>query len=248
MCSSIFTLTEVATVCSLILAIFGKGSWMDVGLDLVALATFGWGRNLLRAGEATVEIADEIGMEGMAARADTLSAGLSSGNVEFSDISRVASAAARADDATVVEFGESARVPGIIGKFAEKTFQDFKPANPVSAFKTVRDTDWESVLGKQPVQTITNAVKQAAHMRSPEIAESLKELNEIPGIARVSKLTGINFPNRITYYGRVWTGSQIGSLTIDAVDKADSALNYFHQDIPGYDRLKEHATKAIPGL
>lgn len=242
------TLTELAAVCHLILAIFGKGSWMDFGLDLVALATFGWGRNLLRAGEATVEIADEIGMEGMAARADTLTAGLSSGNVGFSDISRVTSAAARADDATVAEFGESARVPGIFGKFADKALRDFKPANPVSAFKTVRDTDWESVLGKQPVQTITNAVKQAAHMHSPEIAESLKELNEIPGIARVSKLTGINFPNRITYYGHVWTGSQIGSLTIDAVDKADSALNYFHQDIPGYDGLKEQATMTIPGL
>ena len=44
----------------------------------------------------------------------------------------------------------AARVPGIIGKFADKALQDFKPANPVSAFKTVRDTDWESVLGKQP--------------------------------------------------------------------------------------------------
>ena len=101
------TLTEVAAVCHLILAIFGKGSWVDVGLDLVALATFGWGRNMLRAGEATVEIADEIGMEGMAARADTLSAGLGSGNAELADISRIATAAERADDAAIVEFGES---------------------------------------------------------------------------------------------------------------------------------------------
>jgi hypothetical protein len=67
------TLTEVAAVCHLILAIFGKGSWADFGLDLVALVTLGYGRNMLRAGEATVEIADEIGMEGVAARADTLS-------------------------------------------------------------------------------------------------------------------------------------------------------------------------------
>ena len=240
------TLTEVATVCNLILAVFGKGSWMDVGLDLVALATFGWGRNMLRAGEATVEIADEISMEGMAARADTLSAGLGRGKAAISDISRIASAAERADDAAIAKFGEAARVPGIIGKFADKTLQDFKPANPVSAFKTVRDTDWDSVLGKQPVKTITNAIKQAAQMRSPEIAESLKEVNEIPGIARVSRLSGINFPNRITYYGQVWTGTQVGALTTDAVDKANSVLIHFHKDIAGYDQLKGRATKAIP--
>jgi hypothetical protein len=242
------TLTEVATVCSLILAIFGKGSWMDVGLDLVALATFGWGRNLLRAGEATVDIADEIGMEGVVARADTLSAGLSSGNAELADISDVATAADRADDVAVAESGERARVPGIFGKFADKALQDFKPTNPVGVFKTARDTDWENVLGKQPAQTIMNAVKQAMHMRSPEIAESLKEVNEIPGIARVSQLSGINFPNRITYYGRVWTGTQLGALTTDAVDKANSVLTHFSKDIPGYDGLKGKATKAIPGL
>ncbi|HEX3516079.1 MAG TPA: hypothetical protein VHT26_18975 [Trebonia sp.] len=241
------TLTEAAAVCHLILATFGKGSWMDVGLDLVALATFGWGRNMLRAGEATVAIADEISMEGMAARADTLFAGLSGGDIEISDIASVTSAADRADDVAIAEFGEGARVPGIIGKFAQKGLQDFKPLSPVSAFKTARDTDWESVLGKQPVQTITNAVKQAAHLRSPEIAESLKELNEIPGIAKVSRLTGINFPNRITYYGRVWTGTQVGSLTTDTVGKVDSALNYFHIDVPGYDWLKEKTTAGILG-
>ncbi|MGH3279424.1 MAG: hypothetical protein ACRDNW_09830, partial [Trebonia sp.] len=58
------TLTEVAAVCHLILAIFAHGSWADFGIDLVSLATFGWGRNLLRAGEVTVDAVDEIGMEG----------------------------------------------------------------------------------------------------------------------------------------------------------------------------------------
>lgn len=242
------TLTEVAAVCHLILAGTGKGSWMDVGLDLFALATFGWGRNLLRAGEATVEIADEIGMEGAAARADTLSAGLSRGSAGLPDVNDIATAAGRAEDAVIVKFGAAARVPGVIGQFADKALQDFKPVNPVSVFKTARGTDWENVLGKQPVQTITNAVKQAAHMRSPELSESLREVNEIPGIARISRLSGINFPNRITYYGRVWTETQVSALTIDAVDKANSVLTHFGKDIPGYDELKGKATKAIPGL
>jgi hypothetical protein len=139
-------------------------------------------------------------------------------------------------------------VPGIFGRFADKALQDFKPTNPISVFKTARDTDWEGVLGKQPAQTIKNAAMQAMHLRSPEIAESLKEVNEIPGIARVSRLSGINFPNRITYYGRVWTGTQIGTLTTDAVDKTNSVLTHFGKEIPGYERLKEQATKAIPGL
>lgn len=111
--------------------------------------------------------------------------------------------------------------------------------------KTVRDTDWENVLGKQPAQTIKDAVKQAFHMRSPEIAQSLRELEEVPGIANVSQLSGINFANSITHYGHLWTGSQAGALTIDSVDKLDSVLNHFDIGVPGYDWLKEHATHAL---
>jgi len=35
---------------------------------MIGLATFGRGQDVLRAGEATVKVADEIGMEGMATR------------------------------------------------------------------------------------------------------------------------------------------------------------------------------------
>jgi hypothetical protein len=232
------TLTEVAAVCHLVLAIFGQGSWADVGLDAINLVAFGWGRNLLRAGQTTVEVADEIGMEGVAARAGTLSAGLSSGM----DLDSLIGEADGADAEAIIEEGSKVRLPGFAGKFPEQAVQDFKPANPVAAIKTVRDTDWESVLGKQPARTIMNAVKQAVHMQSPEIAESLKELNEVPGIEKISQFTEINFADKITHYGRLWTGAQVGALTFDAIDKADAVVNYFHADIPGFDWLKEHAT------
>jgi hypothetical protein len=48
------------------------------------------------------------------------------------------------------------------------------------------------------VKTVKAATGQAAHMKSPELVESLKELKEIPGIARITKLSGINFPDAIT--------------------------------------------------
>jgi len=240
------TLTEVALVCHLILAVFGKGSWMDVGLDVVALATFGWGRNLLRAGEATVEVADEIGLEGTAARADILSTGLTSdGGISLDDLNGLVGEADDAEMTTITEEGNATRLPGAFGKLSRASVQDFKPASPVTLIKTVRDTDWENVLGKQPAQTIKDAVKQAMHMRSPEIAQSLKELEEVPGIANVSKLSGINFANNITHYGHLWTGSQAGALTIDSVDKLDSVLNHFDIGIPGYDWLKEQATHEL---
>jgi hypothetical protein len=236
------TLTEVAAVCHLILAIFGKGSWADLGLDMVSLATFGWGRNLLRAGEATVEVADEIGLEGVAARADTLSAGLTSeGGVSLDDLNSLVSEAEDAERTTITEEGAATNLPGIFGKLSKASAEDFKPASPVTAVKAIRDTDWESVLGKQPVQTITAAVKQAAHMSSPEIPQSLKELDEVPGIANVSKVSQINFAGSITHYGRLWSGTQVGALTIDSVDKLDSVLNYFDSNVPGYDWLKEQA-------
>jgi hypothetical protein len=236
------TLTEVATICDLVLAIFGKGSWMTVGIDLLSLVSFGWGRSLLRAGKATVEVADDIGLEGVAARADTLSAGLSSGQGAVRDIDSIVRDAADADDEAVEEEGKKRILPGIFGKFNEKTFQDFKPANPVTEFKMIRDTDWGNVLGDKPVKTITAAVKQAAHMKSPEFAESLKELKEVPDIDRITKLSGINFPNAITHYNKIWVGTQVAALGTDAFDKLDLVLNHFHIDIPGYDWAKEHAT------
>jgi hypothetical protein len=243
------TLTEVATVCDLVLAIFGKESWVDFGLDLVSLVTFSWGRSLLRAGEATVEVADEIGLEGVTARASTLSAGLESmlsNGVESLDdggqaIGSAVGKALAAEDAAIAEEGLNTRLPGIFGKFSRETLQDFKPENPVTVVKTIGDTDWENVLGKNPVNTITTAVKEAAQLKSPELAESLKELEEVPDIGRITRLSGINFPNAITHYNKIWTGTQVAALGTDTADKIGSVLNYFHIEVPGYDSVKEHA-------
>jgi hypothetical protein len=245
------TLTEVATVCDLVLAIFGQESWVDFGLDLVSLVTFSWGRNLLRAGETTVEVADEIGMEGVTARASTLSAGLGSlvsedlGSLEDTaaqDIGSVIETAHAADDAAITETARDTSLPGIFGKFSGKTLlEDFTPENPVTVVKTIGDTDWENVLGKNPVKTITTAVKQAGQLKSPEFAESLKQLEEVPDIARITRLSGINFPDAITHYNRIWTGTQVAALGTDTADKIDSVLNYFHIEVPGYDSVKEHA-------
>ena len=145
------------------------------------------------------------------------------------------------EDIAIANKGAVTRLPGILGKFAQKAYQDFKPTNPITAFRTIQDTDWESVLGQRPVQTITNAVRQAVHIKSPEFTESLKKLNELPDIAKITKLSGINFPNAIIRYSHIWTRTQVASLTVDAVDKVDSVLNYFHVDVPGYDWAKEYA-------
>ena len=166
------TLTEVAAVCHLILAIFGKGSWMDFGLDLVSLATLGWGRNLLRAGEATVEVADEIGLEGVAARADILSTGSAgrAGGIALDDLdSLVGKAEERRRGRTSPRRNatELARFPR---QAQRESLQDFKPVNPVRVVKACEETDWENVLGEQPAKTIKDAVKQALHMQSPEFA------------------------------------------------------------------------------
>jgi len=143
--------------------------------------------------------------------------------------------------AAPIEKGLHTHLSGILGQFSEKALQDFKPENPVTEFKTIRDADWKNVLGENPVKTITAAVGQAAHMKSPEFAESLKELEEVPDIARIIKLSGINFPDAITHYNRVWARTQVAALGIDTADKIDSVLNYFHVVVPGYDWVKEHA-------
>jgi hypothetical protein len=238
------TLTEVAAVCHLILAIFGKGSWVDFGLDMVSLVTFGWGRNLLRAGEATVEIADELGTAGVLARADALSAGLTAPSAAVGDASGIASVvedARLADDLRVSTLGEKIRLPGLLGKFSDKALADFTPTSPLSVIKTIRDTNWEQALGSDATKTVTTAIEQAAHMESPEFTESLGKLKEVPDLARITKLTGINFPQAVTHYNELWVGTQVTALGTDVADKVDSVLNYFHVGVPGYDWVKEHA-------
>jgi hypothetical protein len=236
------TLTEVALVCHLILAAFGKGSLLDIGLDVVGIATLGWGRILLRGGEATVEIADEISMEGVAARADSLSEALRSGQGAVGDINAIVTKANSAADEAVTEEGSKLGLPGFLGKFTERAVLDFSPVNPVTAIKTMRTTDWENVLGEQPVKAITDAVKQTILMKSPEFINVKTELSEIPDVARITKLTGINFTGAITHYNHLWIGDQVTSLAMDAVGKTDSILNYFRIDFPGFDRAKEFLT------
>jgi hypothetical protein len=51
-----------------------------------------------------------------------------------------------------------------------------------------------------------------------EIAQSLKELNEIPDIANLSKLSGINCSESITHYGRLWTDTQAVTSPIEVTD------------------------------
>ena len=237
------TLTEISAVCHLILAIFAHGSWMDFGLDLVAMATFGLGRNLLRAGEATVEVADQISLEGESARAVMMSAGLRSGQGAVTDVEAVITAADAADDGTVIAQSLTIRLPGILGKFADKAMQDFKPTSPLTVAETIRDADWEKAFGGHPFRTVLSAVKQAIFMKSPEFADAQHELKEIPGLARLTKLTGVDFGGAVTRYNHLWVGDQVTSLTVDLVDKTDAVVNhFFHKEIPGYDWVKEHAT------
>lgn len=78
-------------------------------------------------------------------------------------------------------------------------------------------------------------------MKSPEFIQSLKELKEVPDLARIIKLSGVNFPDAITHYNHIWVDTQVVALGTDTADKIDSVLNYFHINVPGYDWVKEHA-------
>ena len=237
------TLTEIQLVCHLILAVTGNGSWIDVGTDLLSLVTLGWGRNLLRAGQATVEVADDIGIEGIAARADTLSEGLVSARASgAAGIGGVLKEAVNAEEDAIMLRGARTTLPGFLGKLSRESLQDFRPVSPARLVKEFQETDWKDVLGERPASTIKDAVSQALHMKSPEFADSQKELGEVPGLAKIMKLTGINFPNAITHYNHLWVGDQVASLTIDAVDKVDAVASYLHKEIPGLDWAKEKAT------
>lgn len=235
------TMTEIQLVCNVILAATGHGSWLEVGFDVIALVTFGEGRALLRGAEDTVDIADTISATGAAARADVWTDGLEGVDSSMTDIDRLVATANQAERDAVVGAGAKAGkiVPGWLGDFDKA---DFKPVNPVTAWRTLADTDWKEAFSAGVTKTLKVAISNGFKIQSPEIARDLSELKEIPGFPTVNELSGIPYQQFIDNYGKLWTINQSVALGTDAVDKLNSVVEYFGGEIPPLHWLEEKTT------
>jgi hypothetical protein len=122
------TMTEIAMVCHVILAVTGNGPWADAGLDMLSMAAFGLGRSVLSGARATVEVAGEMSSAGIAARAGALPEGLGAlMSRGTGDVDRVVTHALAEADRAVAESLPSlaGKVPGVLGRFGRDTLEAF---------------------------------------------------------------------------------------------------------------------------
>jgi hypothetical protein len=236
------TMTEISLVCHVILAATGNGSWLEVGFDVIALVTFGVGRSVLRGVDGAVEIADGISDAGIAARASSLSEGLAEvGEDGVQDIGAAIENAGKAETQTIEQEGTAAlrRMPGRLGKFE---LSDFKPVNPVTAWRAFADADWKQAFETGVTKTLKVAAQNGFRLQSPEIAEAISELKEIPEFQAVKDLSDIPFQETIMHFGTLWKVDQSIALSTDAVDKLNSVVEHFGGEIPPLHWLEEKTT------
>jgi hypothetical protein len=92
--------SAISLVCNIALAATGYGSWWDVGLDAIAVATFGLGRvftTAARASTTTVQGLSRMGAGSLAAEDGALSIRGLMGGSGLADISRTAARGLRVD-------------------------------------------------------------------------------------------------------------------------------------------------------
>jgi hypothetical protein len=234
------TLTEIATVCHVILAATGNGPWAALGLDLLSVATFGIGRSAIRGAQVTVRMAEDVSAAGMLAKAGSLAEGLAHVG-EVPDVGEVFAHAGRAEADAIVEAAGKAgtHLPGLLGRFGKDALGDLKPMDPREFAKTFSAPDWQAAFEEGVARTLGKAAGQAVHFTSPEITESLHALAGVPGIGQVTRLSGIQFSANVIHYSRLFTGTQITAIGTDMLDKLNSVLACFGSQIPGYSQLIE---------
>ena len=69
-------------------------------------------------------------------------------------------------------------------------------------------------------------------MSRPAVTQSLKELKEVPDLARIIKLSGINFPDAITHYNRAGNQDKAGTRGPGAMTVDHCAHPRVHNDPP----------------
>jgi len=201
-----------------ILAATGNGSWADVGFDIFALATLGYGATLDAGAETLEETARDAGVEAVENSQGFLDVAelLSRRVTELQDIAREFGdddVMKAADDAQGIVNGlqKVGRSLGEeeISEVVEKIEQD---GNPLKA-----------VLGSGSTAT-GNAIDVVSGLakRFPDVEEITKSL-------KIVKQLGLK--NAITF---------MSGTTVDAVDKTLSLT------APSYDHLKDEATWALP--
>jgi hypothetical protein len=212
----------VAFCCHLLLFATGHGSLLDVAVDAVGLVTFGVGKGLIGGAEATAEISETASSAYQAVAGD---------GENVADVIEAGAAAAK-------ELTGAARV-SMVAKAMDQTKEVFS-VRPVfrAAMKAWQDGNLGNALGKDAAGMLWRGLKSAGGLGSAEIGSALSKAVEAADGMPVAKGVTWVITSRIESYQALFRITQGTGVGVDAADKLDSALHYFHEHLPGYDNLE----------
>jgi hypothetical protein len=205
-----------------VLAATGNGSWVDVGLDVAALATLGYGAALDAGAESLEETAKEAGVEVVEESQGFLSVAeqMSKRASELEEIAK------EFGDEDVMKLANDARgisegLKGVGENFAKQDIKEIEKqveeehSSPLEVMKTLGQH------GSRGAGNVFGFVTQLAERfpENPQIAQALKSVKVI-GTRNASNL--------------------LSGTTVDATDKTFSIFSHW------YNHLKDDATWALP--
>ena len=204
-----------------VLAATGNGSWIDVGLDIFALATLGYGGALDAGAESLEETAEEAGVESVEESQGFLGVAeqLSERASELEEIAK------EFGEEEVMKLADDARgiasdLKGVAKNLGKKDIEEFveKIERNQVAFKTVKAVIGHGSSGTgNALDVVTGLAKRFPNVEN--ITQSLKGVQQI------------GLKNAITF---------MSGTTADATDKTLSLAS------DSYNHLKDHATWALP--
>jgi hypothetical protein len=212
----------LAFCCHLLLFATGHGALLDVAVDAVGLITFGVGKGLIGGAEATAEISETASSAYQAVAGD---------GENVADVIKAGAAAAK-------ELTGAERV-SMVAKAMDQTKEVFS-VRPVfrAAMKAWQDGNFGNALGKDAAGMLWRGLKSAGGLGSAEIGSALSKAVEAGnGMPSAKGVTWV-ITSRIESYQALFRITQGTGVGVDAADKLDSALHYFHEHLPGYDDLE----------
>ncbi|MGC9409551.1 putative T7SS-secreted protein [Streptomyces sp. DZ1-3] len=220
------TIALAATLVSLVghtlLALAGKGSWFDVALDVVGLATLGIGRAALAGAKGASAAAQSVGrtaaykgfMQGVKAKR-----GSAAWNKAVNQAWKKANAASGGGMRGKAAAEAAAKAPKGWFPGAQRVVDAFNPKliyrDSIDGLKGVKDLSWSNVRKLGQADTWAGA-----RLGDPGISDAAKGIDQMSDALRAeSAVTGA--ADVLQTQTRIWAGSTAVASATDALDKGE---------------------------
>lgn len=229
--------TVVSLICHLMLAITGNGSWLDVGLDVLALVTLGMGRAFAKTAEGGYEAATAATRSPLARLLGKAGQGLARSDVT-AEAEKITGMSWKEAQGVITDAKDGLSLPN----WAQAAFRG---QNPVQMFKDLTSSfktmgDWKSIFPLLGDSSMLSNMREFSEVVSKLGDAGFSNVASLPSVAR---WTSIADAARLNFY--ISTGIGTG---VDLFDKSSTYLANLHIPVlQQWGQLKDWATTGSGG-